>query len=215
VLLNYRLAESYIATLNELRDRYGLKDDISVSAVARYSDIFTVLKSPEDEIRVWNAVKVSADIALKEFVDMREAEGRRLEADISSRARFILGLVEKLEQRSPATVEEYREKLRARMSEILADSRLDENRILLEAALYADKTSVTEETVRLKSHLKQFSSMLESSEPVGRKLDFLMQEINREANTVGSKALDIEMAGYVVEIKAELEKIREQIQNIE
>jgi uncharacterized protein (TIGR00255 family) len=215
VLMNYRLAGSYIAALNELRDKYNLKDEITVSTLARYSDIFTVLKSPENEERVWGAVRVVADAAIKQFMEMREAEGGRLGKDIAARADYIQGLVEKVEQRSPVTVEEYRSKLKARMMEILADSKLDESRILLEAALYADKVSVNEETVRLKSHLKQFAIMLDSADPVGRKIDFLMQEINREANTIGSKAYDIQMAGYVVEIKAELEKIREQIQNIE
>jgi uncharacterized protein (TIGR00255 family) len=215
VLLNERLASNYIAALGALRDKYGLKDDISVSCVAHYSDIFTVLKSPEDEEKVWQAVKKSADIAIADFVRMREDEGERLQNDISARVALIGGLVARVEQRSPATVEAYRAKLTARMQEVLADAKLDENRVLLEAALYADKISVTEETVRLTSHIKQFGAMLKSAEPVGRKLDFLMQEMNREANTIGSKALDVEIAGYVLEIKAELEKIREQIQNIE
>lgn len=215
VKLNYGLAQSYIAALKELQSRYGLVDDITVSTVARNNDIFTVIKPPDDEDRIWNAVKVVVDKALEGFVAMREAEGERLKQDLVARAKTIAGLVDRVESRSPVTVEEYRQKLTARMKEILADSSIDENRILLEAAIYADKVSVTEETVRLKSHLSQFETMLNSGEPVGRKLDFLMQEMNREANTIGSKASDIEIAGIVVEIKAELEKIREQIQNIE
>ena len=215
VLVNENLAESYISALRALRDKYALVDDISVSTVARYTDIFTVLKSPEDEERVWNAVKVCADAAVAEFIKMREAEGEKLKNDIMQRAGAIDALVDKVDERSPVTTREYHEKLKTRMMEILADSKLDENRILLEAALYADKVSVTEETVRLKSHISQFENMLMSGEAIGRKLDFLMQEMNREANTIGSKAADVEMAGYVVDIKAELEKIREQIQNIE
>jgi uncharacterized protein (TIGR00255 family) len=215
VKLNYGLAQSYIDALRELQEKYGLVNDISVSTIARYSDIFTVIKPPDDEERVWNAVKTVADKALAGFVTMRKAEGERLKQDIVARARVIDALVDRVEKRSPETVEEYRQKLTDRMTEILADAAVDENRILLEAAIYADKVSVTEETVRLKSHLKQFEIMLDGDDPVGRKLDFLMQEMNREANTIGSKVSDIEIAGIVVEIKAELEKIREQIQNLE
>lgn len=215
VKLNYGVAESYIAALKELKDKYNLEDDISVSTVARYGDIFTVVKPPDDEQRIWGAVKTVADEAMKGFVHMREAEGERLQNDIAQRARKVLSLVETVEKRSPETVDEYRNKLDTRMKELLSDKTIDENRILLEAAIYADKVSVTEETVRLKSHLAQFETMLESKEPVGRKLDFLMQEMNREANTIGSKAADADIAGIVVELKAELEKIREQIQNIE
>lgn len=215
VMLNARLAESYIEALRELQARFGLRDDLSVSTVARYTDLFAVEKAPEDEEDVWEAVREAADAALGGLVRMREAEGARLQADITARAQHIRSLVEQVEQRSPQTVAEYRAKLTARMRDVLADARLDENRILLEAAVYADKVSVAEETVRLKSHLTQFAAMLESGEPVGRKLDFLMQEMNREANTIGSKATDVEIARVVVEIKAELEKIREQIQNIE
>lgn len=215
VMLNARLAESYIEALRELQARFGLRDDLSVSTVARYTDLFAVEKAPEDEEDVWEAVREAADAALGGLVRMREAEGARLQADITARAQHIRSLVEQVEQRSPQTVTEYRAKLTARMRDVLADARLDENRILLEAAVYADKVSVAEETVRLKSHLTQFAAMLESGEPVGRKLDFLMQEMNREANTIGSKATDVEIARVVVEIKAELEKIREQIQNIE
>ena len=215
IKLNYGLAQSYIDTLRELQEKYGLVNDISVSTIARYSDIFTVIKPPDDEESVWNAVKTVADSAMSGFVAMRQAEGERLKQDIVARAQTIDALVDKVEKRSPETVEEYRQKLTAHMKEILSDAAVDENRILLEAAIYADKVSVTEETVRLKSHLKQFEIMLDGDDPVGRKLDFLMQEMNREANTIGSKVSDVEIAGIVVEIKAELEKIREQIQNLE
>jgi uncharacterized protein (TIGR00255 family) len=215
ITLNYGLAESYIHALRELQEKYGLVNNISVSEVAKYSDIFTVVKSPDDEERIWNAVKNVAEEAVAGFVAMREAEGGRLANDITERAKLIAEFVDKVESRSPVTVDEYRQKLKTHMSEVLAEAAVDENRILLEAAIYADKVSVTEETVRLKSHLKQFEVILCGNEPVGRKLDFLMQEMNREANTIGSKASDFEIAGMVVEIKAELEKIREQIQNLE
>ncbi|ADU27637.1 YicC/YloC family endoribonuclease [Ethanoligenens harbinense] len=215
VMLNTRLAASYINALRELQARFNLQDDLSVSTVARYADLFSVEKAPENEEDVWEAVREAADTALEGLVRMREAEGARLQADITARAERIRSLVEQVEQRSPQTVAEYRARLSTHMRDVLADAKLDENRILLEAAIYADKVSVAEETVRLKSHLAQFAAMLEGGEPVGRKLDFLMQEMNREANTIGSKASDVETARVVVEIKAELEKIREQIQNIE
>lgn len=215
VMLNTHLAESYIHALRELQTRFGLHDDLSVSSVARFPELFNVEKAPEDESEVWEAVRAAADAAVQGLMHMRETEGARLQEDITSRAETIRSLVEKVEARSPQTVAEYRARLDAHMREVLADAKLDENRILLEAAVYADRVSVTEETVRLKSHLSQFASMLQTDAPVGRKLDFLMQEMNREANTIGSKASDAEIAGVVVEIKAELEKIREQIQNIE
>lgn len=215
VMLNARLAESYIGALRGLQARFDLRDDLSVSTVARYADLFTVQKAPEDEQKVWEAVRIAARAALDGLLQMRETEGVRLQADIAGRAEHIRGLVEQAEKRSPQTVAEYRTRLTAHMREVLADAKLDETRILMEAAIYADKVSVAEETVRLKSHLSQFATMLENPEPVGRKLDFLMQEMNREANTIGSKASDVALAGVVVEIKAELEKIREQIQNIE
>lgn len=215
VSLNTRLAESYINALRELQAQFGLLDDLSVSTVARYADLLSVEKTAEDEEDVWEAVRAAAEAALGELVRMRESEGSRLQADMTARSARIRTLVEQVEERSPQTVSAYHARLAAHMREVLADTKLDENRILMEAAIYADKVSVAEETVRLKSHLSQFGAMMESSEPVGRKLDFLMQEMNREANTIGSKAADVEIAGMVVEIKAELEKIREQIQNIE
>lgn len=215
VMLNTRVAAGYIAALRELSSRFGLKDDITVSSVARFADIFTVSRPPEKEETVWNAVRPVAERALNGLVAMRQAEGRRLCGDIAARAQTIRALVEQAERRSPETVEEYRRRLTAHMQEILRDAAVDESRILTEAALYADKVSVTEETVRLKSHLKQMETMIAGGDAAGRRLDFLMQEMNREANTIGSKACDVEMAGIVVDIKAELEKIREQIQNIE
>jgi uncharacterized protein (TIGR00255 family) len=215
IRLNNSLVNSYISALQQLQEQYGLRNDISVSTVSRYSDIFTVLKSPENEEKVWNSIKVVADKCISEFVEMRCGEGERLKKDIVSKVNFIAEVVTIIEKRSPKTVEEYRNKLLLKMNEVLNDLKYDETRIIMEAAIYADKVSVNEETVRLKSHLTQFELMLKSDEPIGRKLDFLMQEINREANTIGSKSNDIEITKNVVDIKAELEKIREQIQNIE
>lgn len=215
VLVNHPLASGYVHALRELAERYDLQDDISVSTVARYSDIFSVHKSPEDEDAVWASVQKAADEALEQFLKMREAEGQRLKADVLSRADTIMGLVGQIETRSPQTVAEYRERLQQKMEELLGDTTVDEQRLLMETAIFADKVAVAEETVRLRSHFKQMQEMLDSGEPIGRKLDFLVQEMNREANTIGSKAVDSQIAYMVVDIKAEIEKIREQIQNIE
>ena len=215
VLVNHPLASGYVHALRELAERYDLQDDISVSTVARYSDIFSVHKSPEDEDAVWASVQKAADEALEQFLKMREAEGQRLKADVLSRADTIMGLVGQIEARSPQTVAEYRERLQQKMEELLGDTTVDEQRLLMETAIFADKVAVAEETVRLRSHFKQMQEMLDAGEPIGRKLDFLVQEMNREANTIGSKAVDSQIAYMVVDIKAEIEKIREQIQNIE
>lgn len=215
VHVNYPLAESYLKSLRELRDRYDLRDDISVMAVSRYPDILTVEHAPEDEEALWNDVKEVAEDALGALLAMREAEGINLKKDVLSRAECILQMVQKVEERSPQTVAEYNEKLIARLHEILGDTTVDEERLLTEAAIFADKVAVAEETVRLRSHFDQFKKLLDSEGPIGRKLDFLVQEMNREANTIGSKACDTQIAYLVVDIKAEIEKIREQIQNIE
>ena len=184
-------------------------------SLTRFPDILTVRKAPEDEDAVWDAVRSVAEKALDAFVTMREREGARLKEDVLSRAATILQLVGQVEERSPQTVQAHMEKVQARMRELLDGAAVDEQRLLTEAALYADKIAVAEETVRLRSHIAQLEQMMESSEAIGRKLDFLVQEINREANTTGSKCQDVELARIVVEIKAEVEKIREQIQNIE
>ena len=215
VLVNHSLASGYVAALRELAERYNLRDDISVSSVSRYSDIFTIHKTPEDEEIIWNAVRQVLDRSLDAFIRMRETEGSRLKADVESRAERILALVSQIEERSPQTVKEYEQKLLARLQEMLSDVKIEEQRILTEAAIFADKVAVAEETVRLRSHFDQFRKMLNSEEAIGRKLDFIVQEMNREANTIGSKAVDSQIAYLVVEIKAEIEKIREQIQNIE
>ncbi len=215
VSLNHSLAAGYVNALRELRDSYDLEDDITVSLLAKYSDIFTVRKAPEDEEKLCAIVEQTGRQALEAFVAMREREGEKLRDDVLERCDTIINLVSFIEQRYPQMVEEYRNKLLARLNEILGETAIDPQRILTEAAIFADKTAVDEETVRLRSHIDQLKGMLAGSEAVGRKLDFIVQEMNREANTIGSKISDAELAHKVVDIKSEIEKIREQIQNIE
>lgn len=215
VNVNETLAAGYVKALKELSERFGLKDDISAVTLSRYPDVITLHKASEDEERIWNAVKTVAETAVSKFIEMRETEGSKLRRDILSRADYIIECVEFIEGRSPETVREYNEKLKQRMKELLGDAAVDEQRLLNEAAIYADKIAVDEETVRLRSHISQLREFMNSSEAIGRKLDFLVQEINREANTIGSKAQDVDIAKKVIAIKAEVEKIREQVQNIE
>lgn len=215
VNVNETLAAGYVKALKELSERFGLKDDISAVTLSRYPDVITLHKASEDEERIWNAVKTVAETAVSKFIEMRETEGSKLRGDILSRADYIIKCVEFIEGRSPETVREYNEKLKQRMKELLGDAAVDEQRLLNEAAIYADKIAIDEETVRLRSHISQLREFMNSSEAIGRKLDFLVQEINREANTIGSKAQDVDIAKKVIAIKAEVEKIREQVQNIE
>ena len=184
-------------------------------SLARFSDVLSITKAPVDEDALWEKVEPVIKEALNGFIAMRETEGAKLSKDVLSRGELILENVSYIEERSPETVKQYSEKLLERMRNVLGDTQIDEARILTEAAIYADKVAVAEETVRLRSHIDQLRTMLQSSEAVGRKLDFLVQEINREANTIGSKAQDVDIARRVIDIKAEVEKIREQIQNIE
>ncbi len=215
VQVNQELAASYVQALRTLQEPLGLTDDLSLSTISRFSDIFTVTKETEDEETIWSDVLQAAEQASDRFVQMREAEGAKMKEDLEERLDFILRAVEKVEERSPKTVEEYRARLYRKISEVLGNTQIDEQRILTEAAIYAEKIAVAEETVRLRSHIDQFRAIMQQAGPVGRKLDFLIQEFNREANTIGSKAQDIEIARIVVDIKSEIEKIREQIQNIE
>lgn len=215
VSVNHSLASGYINALKEIGEKYDLRNDITVSSVARYHDIFSVHKNEADEERIWNAVKIVTDDALNNFVTMREREGEKLKNDILSRCDLIIENVKFIEERSPQTVIEYNAKLLERMKNVLEDVQVDEQRLLTEAAIYADKIAVAEETVRLRSHISQMHEFMNSKEAVGRKMDFLVQEFNREANTIGSKAQDVEIARRVIDIKAEVEKIREQVQNIE
>lgn len=215
VSVNQPLADGYYAALTQLAERYGLSKDISVSLLSRFPDVLLAEKAEEDvEQRAQDICSV-LDRALDDFDQMRTREGARLEADVLSRAARIEELVGKVEERSPQTVAEYRAKLEARMNEVLSNTQLDPARILTEAAIFADKVAVDEETVRLRSHIGQLRHMLEQGGATGRKLDFLIQEFNREANTIGSKCSDIDIARHVVDIKADIEKIREQVQNIE
>lgn len=212
---NLALAGEYLRALEQVRDTYSLKDDISVMELAHMPDLLTVAREEPDAEEVKAQVLEVLGRALEEYNAMRRTEGERLCEDIARRGQAIGKMVDQVEQRSPQSVEEYRQKIAQRMTEILGDSDIAEQRILAEAALFADKVSVTEEVVRLRSHLSQLQKMVQGDAPVGRKLDFLVQELNREANTIGSKANDYELAQIVIEIKAEIEKIREQIQNLE
>ena len=215
ISVNHPLVKGYLDAYKELAETYGLENNIKVSDISRVSDIFSIRKQAADEDKIWAAVQTVAEEALNGFVAMREREGERLKDDVLSRLEIILENVAFIEERSPETVKEHNEKLLGRLREMLADAHIDEQRILTEAAIFADKIAVAEETVRLRSHISQMRSFLDSSEAVGKKMDFLIQEFNREANTIGSKAQDVEIARKVVAIKAEIEKIREQIQNIE
>jgi uncharacterized protein (TIGR00255 family) len=215
VEINRELAGAYVRSLRDLGHEFHLQDDLTLSSVSRFTDIFTVSKEPEDEEAIWSAIKTVADEAVAKFVNMRTVEGERLKADLLARLAFIESRVAVVVEQSPRTVEAYRERLAAKIAEVLADRQIDEARIITEAAIFADRIAVDEETVRLSSHIAQFRDILTHDEPVGRKLDFLVQEINREVNTIGSKAQDVSIAQIVVDMKSEVEKIREQIQNIE
>lgn len=215
VVVNHSLAAGYIAALKELGETHGINGNLSFDSIARYPDVLSIHKAPEDEEKVWAVVSAAAEKAIESFINMRAVEGEKLFNDVMSRLDKITSIVEKIEERSPVTVKEYREKLENKLREVLQDSSIDDARILTEAAIFADKVAVDEETVRLRSHINQFKKFAQSSEAIGRKMDFLVQEMNRETNTIGSKAGDSEIAYMVVDIKAEIEKIREQIQNIE
>lgn len=215
VVVNPSLAKGYVDALRTLSETFGLKEDYSAISIAKFPDVLTLRKAPADEEKIWNAVQTVTELAVERFVAMRETEGEKLRADVLSKADTILEHVAFVESRSPQTVREYNEKLRQRMEELLENTQVDEQRLLTEAAIFADKVAVDEETVRLRSHISQLREFMDADEPIGRKLDFLVQEINREANTIGSKAQDVEIAKRVIAIKAEVEKIREQVQNIE
>ena len=215
VSVNHPLVKSYLEAYRELSETYGIENDIKVSDLVKVADVLTLRKAQADEDRIRAAVLTVAEAALAGFIDMREREGERLKADVLGRLETIGGIVAYIEERSPETVKEYNEKLIARLQELLADTHIEEQRILTEAAIFADKIAVAEETVRLRSHIAQMRSFLDAEEAVGKKMDFLVQEMNRETNTIGSKAQDVAIARKVVAMKAEIEKIREQIQNIE
>ena len=215
VSLNKPMAEGYLAAMRQMQQEYGLAGEITVSMLSGLPDVFLLDKPPVDEEQLLADFLTVAQKALANFDTMRRTEGAALAADLRGRGETVLSLVEQVEAGSPQTVADYRARLEAKLKEVLANTAIDESRILTEAAIFADKVAVDEETVRLRSHLNQMNTMLDAGGPIGRKLDFLLQEMNREANTIGSKCSDVRLARVVVEIKAELEKIREQTQNIE
>ena len=215
VTLNKPVLEGYLSAMRQMVEDYGVKDDISVSVLSRMSDVFVVDKPKADEDQLKADLLSVVNKALLAYDAMRVTEGLALENDLRSRAATILELVAQVEEQNPKTVSDYRKRLEEKMREVLENKSIDESRILTEAAIFADKVAVDEETVRLRSHLEQMDEMLRGSGGIGRKLDFLLQEMNREANTTGSKCTDVKVARIVVDIKAELEKIREQTQNIE
>ena len=215
VTLNPAMVEGYLNAMNEMAEKYGITNDVSVSVIARMPDVFTIEKPEVDEDQLKSDLLSVAGAALENYNAMRTAEGAALDADLRSRGQTILNLVSQVEAGNGQTVIDYRTRLENKLREVLANTSIDEGRILTEAAIFADKVAVDEETVRLRSHLKQMNAMLDAGGAMGRKLDFLLQEMNREANTIGSKCSDVNLARIVVDIKAELEKIREQTQNIE
>ncbi len=215
ISLNKSVLEGYLAAMQQMVTQYGITDDVSVSAVSRLPEVLTVEKPQVDEEQLMADLMGVVKKALDGYDAMRCTEGAALDRDLRSRGQTILELVSQVEQGNAQTVIDYRARLEAKLREVLENTAIDESRILTEAAIFADKVAVDEETVRLRSHLQQMNTMLDGGGAVGRKLDFLLQEMNREANTIGSKCTDVKLARIVVDIKAELEKIREQTQNIE
>ena len=215
VSLNKAVLESYLTAMRQMVTEYGVRDDIGAVSLSRMPEVFTVDKPDVDEEQLQADLMSVVKKALEGYDTMRSVEGAALDADLRSRGQTILELVSQVEQGNGQTVIDYRTRLENKMKEVLANTAIDESRILTEAAIFADKVAVDEETVRLRSHLQQMNTMLDGGGAVGRKLDFLLQEMNREANTIGSKCSDVRLARIVVDIKAELEKIREQTQNIE
>ena len=215
VTIDHVLAENYHSVLKELKETYDLRNDVGISDLARFSDIFVTRQQDEDKDKAWEDIRACLVPAVDDFVAMRVREGERLKENLIERAAAIKALVAQIKERSPEMLKEYEARLRARIDELLGDFKADEGRILTEVGVMADRVCIDEELVRLNSHFEELEKILSLSEPVGRKLDFLVQEINRETNTIGSKANDFGLAKNVVEIKSEIEKLREQIQNIE
>lgn len=217
ILVNREYAARYIAALRRLKEEFGLSGEISVMEVARDREVFSI-KKPEGDIEAeWGELCPVLDVAIDRFISAREEEGARIEADLKAKIEHIREIVEKIEELSGEDIGGYRARLEEKLRAVLADNNItmDESRILTECAIYADRAAIDEEIVRLKSHFSAFYGYTEKDEPVGRSLDFLIQEMNRETNTIGSKCANSSMAHLVVEIKTELEKVREQIQNIE
>lgn len=215
VTVNLPIVKNYLEEMRNCGAELNLMDDLKLSDIFRMTDAFTVVRTEADEETIWNNVQSVANKALDNFTAMREKEGEKLKNDLLSKIDNIEEMINKVEELSPETVAAYRERLYTKLKEVLEDKQIEEQRILTEAAIFADKVAVDEETVRLHSHFKQFREMTSATEPIGRKLDFLVQELNRETNTIGSKAQDLQITKIVIEVKSEIEKIREQIQNIE
>lgn len=215
VTLDEALAKTYISAAQSLRDKFSLKDDITVSLISKYPDVLKVEQAQEDEDLLWTMLKVAAQKALDALINMRAIEGEGLKNVLLDRADYIDGIVTEIAKRAPEIPKEYKLKLTARIKDLLDQQPLDENRLATEVAVFADRCSIDEELVRLASHIGQLREALSMDQPVGRKLDFLVQEMNREINTIGSKANDLSITKNVVDVKSEIEKIREQIQNIE
>ena len=215
VTVNEALAESVVNAMRSIVEKYNVSDDVSATAVAAVSGVLTVTSGQLDEEAIGNIILSAASDAVDAFIAARETEGARLAADVISKSENILQFVEIVEKRSPETVALYRERLENRIKELLQSASVDEQRVLTETALFADKIAVDEETVRLRSHIAHLNEMFKAAGPIGKKLDFIVQEMNRETNTIGSKCQDIDISRVVVDMKSEIEKIREQIQNIE
>ena len=215
VTLNQPVAAGYMEALRKMAETFGLAPAVSIDLLSKFPDVFKVDKVPENLEELTADIHAVAEEALRDFDAMRCREGEKLEADLLGRLDTLEDFTHQVEQRSPQTVADYRARLTAKLQEVLADRQLDESRVLTEAAIFADKVAVDEETVRLHSHIAQFRDMLAGGSPIGRKLDFLIQEMNRETNTIGSKCNNLEISTIVVNMKAEIEKIREQVQNIE
>lgn len=215
VKYNEALAAEYLRYLNQMSETFGLENDVRVSVLSRYPEVFTMEEQTEDEEELWNGLKEALEGAFAQFVETRQAEGRNLKQDILSKLDNLSKEIVYIEERSPQIIAEYRAKLEDKMKELLADTQIEESRIAAEVILFADKICTDEEVVRLKSHIRHMRDTLEEKDEIGRKLDFIAQEMNREANTILSKANDLETSNHAISLKTEIEKIREQIQNIE
>lgn len=214
-VFNEKLADSYVDCLKEIKARYGAKDDLSVTQIAKFPDVITLSQQEEDIDGLWSVLQKSLNDAIDMLVKMRECEGEKLKTDALIKCSNIKAQVDEIEKKAPNVTVQFREKLMLRLNEVIQNTNLDENRIAMEVALLGDKTCIDEEIVRLNSHLIQMKDTLDLNEPIGRKADFIVQEMNREANTIASKANDINITNIVLNIKTDIEKIREQIQNIE
>ena len=217
VKINHSLVSGYINAMKEISETYGIENDVTVTAISRFPDVYTVSKAPENEEEITADVLEAANTAIDGFIAMREAEGEKMKADILGRAEVILATVDEIDERSPQTVKEYEERLLDRINRTLQDYNIniDEQRVLTEVAVFADKVAVAEETVRLRSHFAQLSKIMESQTPIGREIDFIIQEMNREANTILSKANSLDVSDKAIQLKTDIEKVREQIQNLE